>query len=307
ERIAALAEAACVFRAALGVVAAALKRVGVRLMVGGARAADDEPRIDGFAGRMGAEDCQLWYQIALLARRDLPLAPDPRGGFEMAMLRMLAFRLEPPGAAQAVPAAGPARTAPPAPGRRERGPEQVRTAPAAPAPQAPSAQAVPVRAAPAPVVPAGPDRTAARAGVPAPGDAGAWARLIDTLGLTGLARELAANCVFAGMADGEFRLQLSARAAQLRGGKTERRLEEVLREHFGPDLRIRISETADDGGAETPFARQSRLTREQEEAAAQAIAADPNVRAIVARFDARIESTSAKSGPSAVPLTEDKR
>ncbi|MGE0386531.1 MAG: DNA polymerase III subunit gamma/tau, partial [Gammaproteobacteria bacterium] len=67
ERIAAMAEAACDFQAALGEVAAALQRVAVRQIVGGARAADDEPRIDGFAGRMGAEDCQLWYQIALLA------------------------------------------------------------------------------------------------------------------------------------------------------------------------------------------------------------------------------------------------
>ncbi|UUS15846.1 hypothetical protein NMB32_10260 [Stenotrophomonas sp. CD2] len=35
---------------------------------------------------------QLWYQMALNGRRDLPLAPSPRAGFEMAVLRMLAFR-----------------------------------------------------------------------------------------------------------------------------------------------------------------------------------------------------------------------
>ncbi len=35
---------------------------------------------------------QLAYQIAIMAARDLPLAPDPRCGFEMAMLRLLAFQ-----------------------------------------------------------------------------------------------------------------------------------------------------------------------------------------------------------------------
>jgi DNA polymerase-3 subunit gamma/tau len=39
-----------------------------------------------------AEDVQFYYQMGLIGRRDLPLAPDPRGGFEMVLLRMLAFR-----------------------------------------------------------------------------------------------------------------------------------------------------------------------------------------------------------------------
>ena len=44
------------------------------------------------AERLSAQDCQLFYQVGLLARRDLPLAPDPQAGFEMSLLRMLAFR-----------------------------------------------------------------------------------------------------------------------------------------------------------------------------------------------------------------------
>jgi len=35
---------------------------------------------------------QLWYQMALTGRRDLAIAPSPRTGFEMSLLRMLAFR-----------------------------------------------------------------------------------------------------------------------------------------------------------------------------------------------------------------------
>jgi len=44
---------------------------------------------------MPAEDLQLYYQIALQGRKDLALAPDPRQGFEMVLLRMLAFRPAP--------------------------------------------------------------------------------------------------------------------------------------------------------------------------------------------------------------------
>ncbi len=44
------------------------------------------------AQQFPGEDVQLFYQTALLGRRDLPLAPDPRGGFEMVLLRMLAFK-----------------------------------------------------------------------------------------------------------------------------------------------------------------------------------------------------------------------
>lgn len=39
-----------------------------------------------------AEEVQLYYQIALIGRRDLPLAPNSKQGFEMVMLRMLAFQ-----------------------------------------------------------------------------------------------------------------------------------------------------------------------------------------------------------------------
>ena len=39
-----------------------------------------------------AEEVQLYYQTALLGRKDLPLAPDARSGFEMILLRMLLFR-----------------------------------------------------------------------------------------------------------------------------------------------------------------------------------------------------------------------
>ncbi|MCW8196647.1 DNA polymerase III subunit gamma/tau [Proteobacteria bacterium 005FR1] len=58
----------------------------------------DRDEVLQLARQLPAEDVQLFYQTALMGRRDLPLAPEPRGGFEMVLLRMLAFR--PQGVAQ---------------------------------------------------------------------------------------------------------------------------------------------------------------------------------------------------------------
>ncbi|MGE8067508.1 DNA polymerase III subunit gamma/tau [Pseudomonas sp. NPDC089569] len=52
----------------------------------------DRDRVLALARALPAEDVQFYYQMGLIGRRDLPLAPDPRGGFEMVLLRMLAFR-----------------------------------------------------------------------------------------------------------------------------------------------------------------------------------------------------------------------
>jgi DNA polymerase-3 subunit gamma/tau len=64
------------------------------------------------AGQLAPEDVQLFYQTAILGRRDLAWAPDPRTGFEMTVLRMLAFR--PNGSSEGsptAPVASPARAA----------------------------------------------------------------------------------------------------------------------------------------------------------------------------------------------------
>ncbi len=57
----------------------------------------DLDRIQMYAADMNAEMLQLYYQIALIGRRDLPLNPDLRAGFEMVLLRMLAFTFDPDG------------------------------------------------------------------------------------------------------------------------------------------------------------------------------------------------------------------
>ncbi|MDR0181358.1 DNA polymerase III subunit gamma/tau [Lysobacter arvi] len=90
----------------------ALHRVQVRQLVPGADVEADGVDVDALAARLRPEVVQLWYQMALNGRRDLALAPSPRAGFEMSLLRMLAFRpSEGEGARAATPSSGTDREA----------------------------------------------------------------------------------------------------------------------------------------------------------------------------------------------------
>ncbi|MCM0611848.1 DNA polymerase III subunit gamma/tau [Marinobacter sediminum] len=62
----------------------------------------DAGQVQALARRLSAEDAQLFYQAALMGRKDLAITPDARMGFEMTLLRMLAFR---PGADRREPPA----------------------------------------------------------------------------------------------------------------------------------------------------------------------------------------------------------
>ncbi|MFH0023810.1 DNA polymerase III subunit gamma/tau [Pseudomonas fluorescens] len=126
----------------------------------------DRDRVLALAQALPAEDVQFYYQMGLIGRRDLPLAPDPRGGFEMVLLRMLAFRpadtadaprqpLKPVGISQATVDSANAVAAAPKPA-------PVVAAPVAPAPM-PTPVAAPApapAAAPAPVAAAAPEPVA---------------------------------------------------------------------------------------------------------------------------------------------------
>src|SRR3989344_4986021 len=120
----------------------------------------DRERVLELARVLPGEDVQFYYQMGLIGRRDLPLSPDPRSGFEMGLLRMLAFRpadthdaprvaLKPLGISQAT--ADPATN--PVAGAAIPSPVSVPVAvlPAPPTPVVEVAPVVPVAAPEAPV------------------------------------------------------------------------------------------------------------------------------------------------------------
>jgi DNA polymerase III subunit gamma/tau len=126
--IAALDERVPDYDEVLGTLAALVQRAAV--LQAAPELDDDEdgltPRARPIANVAVPEDLQLWYQIAVAGRRDLPLAPAPRAGCEMVLLRMLAFRF-------AGPAEVPVQAAPVMSGRQAPAAAQPAPATAAPA------------------------------------------------------------------------------------------------------------------------------------------------------------------------------
>jgi DNA polymerase III subunit gamma/tau len=108
----ALDERASDYAQLLEQLAALLERVALKQLVPDFEGDELHPveLLAHLAAALPAEDVQLFYQTAILGRRDLALAPDARTGFRMTLIRMLAFR---PASASAASAGAlmPARAA----------------------------------------------------------------------------------------------------------------------------------------------------------------------------------------------------
>jgi DNA polymerase-3 subunit gamma/tau len=216
--------------------------------------------LDRLAQAISPEDVQLYYQTAIIGRRDLALAPDPRTGFEMALLRMVAFR--PQAEAGAAPQA--------LPGARPRPPASAAVAPLA----APAATVRPTQHS---------DRDAA----PEPAPSGAaqdWAAIISALELQGAARQLAAHCVLVGREGAVVRLALDPRSKFMRTAAVEEKLAQALARHYGEPIRLEFTTAI--SLAETPAQAGERATQEEAEAARRAFESDPGVQGFRERFGA---------------------
>ena len=239
------------------------------------------PPSRSLAGSLAPEEVQLLYQIAITGRRDLGMAPNPRAGFEMTLLRMLAFRpAEGAGERAALPAApasarpapaprGAAAVAPvaastPAPASRIPAlppgvfdpPPVTRTVASAPAQRPVASVSTPVTPVPAPAP------APARAIPEGPLDADRWAALLAGAKLHGPLREFAHNVVPIAIADGRLRLGLAPQFEHLRSDGMLRSLTEALVPALGADLRIQVE--AHDAGADTLAERQRRARAQQQ-------------------------------------------
>ena len=230
------------------------------------------------AEAISAEDLQVFYQIGLQGRRDLPWAPDPRIGLEMALLRMVAF--QPFGTASGEPVSGAAGQgagdgAAAAGGRRGAAAQSADGSAAAGAADA----AAPNRGA----------RGGGDSGHEA-GDGGVigdWAGLVRALSLRGVARALAENCALVDGTADQVVLALSEGHRGLLTRNARQRLEEALEAHLGRPVRVEIRVGAE-RSLETPAAREARAMEARQREAERAIEEDPLVQALKERLGARI-------------------
>src|SRR5258708_4029045 len=216
------------------------------------------------AARISREDVQLYYQTAILGRRDLALAPEPRTGLRMTLIRMLAFRPESPGQ-------GLAAVAPPT----------SKSSPVPPPAASPVAAAPPVEVSPA--------APGAPADSPPPSE---WSSLVAALELDGPTRMLALNCALLARSAGLIRLTLDPRNAAAHTRAREQRLAQALSQHMGEAVRVEIVT----GGAvvQTPAQAEDRAAQQALAAARAALAADPTVQALQQRFGATVNTESVR-------------
>jgi DNA polymerase III subunit gamma/tau len=268
--VAQLDERAPDYDQALGELAAAIQRMALLQALPDLRGEDEEQDVllAGLAARFTPEDLQLLYQVAIMARRDLDFAPDARGGFEMALLRMLAFRPESATRdSQSQSSPGVRRTSAPA---------------ASPSPS-------PRGAAPAPAQAAATKRRTSNVTT---AEGGEWPAIVAALGLQGPAGQLAAHCVLVGRTGGTVKLRLDRSGEVFRRPQLEQKLAQALEQHFGEPIRLDIA--VSDGEEVTPARQQAQVADERQKAAEQAIEADANVRAMREIFGATVQPGSVK-------------
>jgi len=236
--------------------AAFLTRVALRQLVPQYEGDElfDPEIVAELAGALGAEDVQLYYQTAILGRRDLDLVPDKRSGFEMTLVRMLAFR----------PAGGAAVSA---------GPATARAAGAAPAGTSAGSSPAVVRPASA-----------------GPIDPVQWSRVIGDLDISGAARELAANCALLEHRGNTVRLAVDPKFA--RTPQNVERLQQALSKYLGTHVKVEFADGAPP--LETPSQNGQRRSAEAQEAARRSLEDDPAVREMKSRFGATLHPESVR-------------
>jgi len=219
-RISELDELVPDYEIVLDELATALQRIAV-IQLAGADALEDEDELESLqdlATQIGPEQLQLFYQIAVTSRRDLGLAPDPRIGFEMAMLRMLAFQ---PAESTPIPIARAGQVKP----RRAASGEKKA----------------------APLTDTGAQQRATSTEIASPEDLRDWPGFVAGLALDGAARQLAENSALESNSPFDLRLSLERCNEHLLTDKLKHRLVEAVQARMGSGVNVHFRITDEVG------------------------------------------------------------
>jgi len=242
----------------------------------------DQQQMEQLAEKLSPADVQLYYQIALNGQRDLPLAPDPQSGFEMLLLRMLAFRpaqLSEAGRTPQVP-------------QQAQAPQKKTVTPAAqPEPTRHTEPQVKKVAQPQPEQKIAP---VAETDVGFKGDLdfSQWHQVVEQLKLGGISRQLANNCVFHSWDGGCLQLKLDSAHQNMLVGTTEQRLQKAVSAVAGKEVKLLITpETLEQA---TPAKIQAQAAADKQQTAEQMMAEDPMVKELEAHMGAQLVTGSVR-------------
>ena len=249
----------------------------------------DTERMQTAAAQLDVETVQLYYQIALNGRRDLPYAPDEFSGFCMTLLRMLAFAPGVDSAPSKRPIVQPALNQPVS-ARTESAPRAVAPAPVPtpaevkttpiPSPVAEVAVTEPVVAIePAPV-----------ARDPAPHAAWDWLAIVAELRLGGMAKMLADHSELIAQAGDAVTLRVGEAHKHLLDRAYQDKLIAALRDKLGASLNVTFEIGA--AAEKTPQQVRTRIKDARQAEAVAAIESDPFVRELVDQFGGQIDVNS---------------
>jgi DNA polymerase-3 subunit gamma/tau len=268
------------------------------------------------AQQLTPEDVQLFYQIALLGRRDLPLSPEPRGGFEMILLRMLAFRplkagqqikapepqttqATPPSVEQATQVQTPVHQQPVA---NQTPVHQQPVASQTPEYQQPVANQTPVHQQPVanqtseyqqPVANQTPVTDYEQTMANYSPSTDEWSQFVTTLPM-GMVRQLAENCALRKKENDTWFLGLSSSHKTLNRPKAKTDLELALQRQYGEHVKLHIKIERDD--VHTPAQEQKQIRESQQEYAKSQAEQDPFVQTLQQQCDAQIQSVTPMVG-----------
>ena len=280
----------------------------------------DREAVMTIARDLSREDVQLYYQIGLIGQRDLALAPDPRTGFEMVMLRMLAFvpnvqrspavvseamdpvkKLESTAAGD--PAAGDPAVAVPVVDKTQ---SEAPSAPAQQMPSTPDPRVVVVPAVREPVSELGssdpavssreaimplsdstPKALNAGPGTIVPLVVERWAEVLVELGLSGVTQSIAANCELVAVKHGVCHLVLKAHHATLWNKTHEDRIAQSLSRLY--DTEITLALTVGETVGETPAEVDQRHRDERLAMAVVSIDSDEKLKQLIDNFDGTLD------------------
>ena len=231
----------------------------------------DVELISQLASQLLPEDVQLFYQIGLIGQRDLPLAPDPKNGFEMVMLRMLIFKPE-----RAKSQTGERQVL------QQKKPSTLQIIPEKPKlPVQAQAAITPVSDPQAIEVPLITEPT-----IPVMPDKSNWANMVIDMKLRGMTRELANNCVLKEINAVSCDLVLDPKHTHLLSPRAQDNLQKGLQTYYGPKVKLNIKAKAVENI--TPAQQITESNEAKQQAAVDSINDDKNVLALKEHFDARV-------------------
>jgi len=254
--------------------------------------ADDSPEralLLDLAQNLNPETLQLYYQIALLGRRDIGLAPDEYAGFTMSLLRMLAFaptekvseKLAAPAPLTNKPLVTPAINTQVGINEETISPEPLPTTP-----QSITAPAEPISA---PVAIESHSRNTAKK------FDGNWRTLVEKSLKLGLARALAQNCEMVSYDENNINLRVAANNKHLISPNYQEKLSSAINQHFDKRIRLHI-EVSGEAHIEvnTPTKQNALEKATIQSSAEEAIMQDGFVKDLLSQFDATIIPNSIK-------------